>query len=129
MSLQRKLVVLYHPEVFDGFYRIPISLLALAAVLEESPYRVVILDANLEPEPLRHLETLAPDALCVGMTTMPGRQTKRCSFCAAAQMCSTLISFLIRSRIVWEPDSLSYPSSGAGPSPLCTRMSVWRALL
>jgi anaerobic magnesium-protoporphyrin IX monomethyl ester cyclase len=75
MSLQRKLVVLYHPEVFDGFYRIPISLLALAAVLEESPYRVVILDANLEPEPLRHLETLAPDALCVGMTTMPGRQT------------------------------------------------------
>lgn len=75
MSVQRDLVVLYHPEVFDGFYRFPISLLALAAVLETSSYEVVIVDANLEPAPLKRLESLAPEALCIGMTTMPGRQT------------------------------------------------------
>ncbi|MFQ5854091.1 MAG: B12-binding domain-containing radical SAM protein [Anaerolineae bacterium] len=75
MSTERRLVVLYHPEIFDGFYRFPISLLALAAVLEESPYEVIIVDANIEPEPLKRLETLAPAALCIGMTTMPGRQT------------------------------------------------------
>jgi len=75
MNLNRNLVVLYHPEVFDGFYRLPISLLALAAVLEGSPYRVVIVDANLEPNSLQRLEALASEALCLGMTTMPGRQT------------------------------------------------------
>ncbi len=75
MQARPNLVVLYHPEVFDGFYRFPISLLALAAVLEESPYEVVIVDANVEREPRRRLEELAPRALCVGMTTMPGRQT------------------------------------------------------
>jgi radical SAM superfamily enzyme YgiQ (UPF0313 family) len=75
MDNRRNLVVLYHPEVFDGFYRLPISLLALAAALENSPYEVVIVDANVEAEPLKRLETLAPEALCIGMTTMPGRQT------------------------------------------------------
>jgi hypothetical protein len=75
MSAKRDLVILYHPQVFDGFYRLPISLLALAAVLEESRYEVVIVDANIERDPLKRLEAMASEALCVGMTTMPGRQT------------------------------------------------------
>ncbi|RMF25978.1 MAG: hypothetical protein D6759_20470, partial [Chloroflexi bacterium] len=68
-------VVLYHPELFDGFYRLPFSLLALAAALEGSAYPVLIVDANVEAAPLEQLEALAAEALCVGMTTMPGRQT------------------------------------------------------
>ena len=91
-----ELVVLYHPEVFDGYYRFPISILALAAPLESGPYRVVIVDENVERDARARLEELAPSALCVGMTTMPGRQTEN-----AFRASRRLKSMHPRLPIVW----------------------------
>jgi anaerobic magnesium-protoporphyrin IX monomethyl ester cyclase len=69
-------VVLYNPQSTASRKRVlPLSLLALGAVLEDH-HEYVIVDGNLESDPLRRLDELAREwgAQAIGMTVMPGPQ-------------------------------------------------------
>ena len=67
-------VVLYNPQSSASRKPIlPMSLLALGALLE-GRYEYIIVDGNLETDPLARLETLVSEwgAGVLGMTVMPG---------------------------------------------------------
>ncbi|MHB8619886.1 MAG: methyltransferase domain-containing protein [Chloroflexota bacterium] len=72
---RRDRVVLYGPRVFDGYRRLPLSLLSLERTLDPDRYDCILIDGNLDRHARRGLLEAAGDAAVVAMTVMPGKQT------------------------------------------------------
>lgn len=66
-------VVLFNPKSAEWKHRVPMSLLALGAVLE-GKHEVTVVDGNLDPDPETTIAALAPDLL--GVSVMPGPQLR-----------------------------------------------------
>lgn len=66
-------VVLFNPRSAEWKHRVPMSLLALAAALDER-FDVSIVDGNLDSDPEASIAALAPDVL--GVSVMPGPQLR-----------------------------------------------------
>ena len=75
----RRRVILVNPKMCSPrAVRLPLSLLALAAVLDEA-YQVEIVDGNLDPHAAATVIDLAssrPEVAAVGVTVMPGPQVR-----------------------------------------------------
>lgn len=69
--MKKPIILLYHPE--SGAYNYPLSLLAIASLLDRSQYRIEIVDAGIETDPLAHIEARLDDLLCLGVTVVTGR--------------------------------------------------------
>ncbi len=73
-------IVLLFPNPLEGVaysLEAPLSILAVAAPLNADGYEVVLIDERLHEDPERLLLKEAEGALCVGISTMTGRQLKR----------------------------------------------------
>jgi radical SAM superfamily enzyme YgiQ (UPF0313 family) len=66
-------VVLFNPRSAEWKHRVPMSLLAVAALLEDR-HDYTIVDGNLDPDPESTIAALAPDVL--GVSVMPGPQLR-----------------------------------------------------
>lgn len=80
---KRRPVVLYQPR--DGGFAMPLGLLALGSWLARE--HVVVVDGRFELAPEARLASLAPEALCLGVTTRTGaplREALRGSLAARA---------------------------------------------
>jgi hypothetical protein len=73
MLSQRERVLLYNPRVYDGYARLPLSLLSLERMLPADRYDVELLDGNVDPSARERLFELAGEAVAVGVTVMAGR--------------------------------------------------------
>lgn len=72
-------IVLFHPRAAERRFRIPLSVLTLAAVLH-GDHDVHIVDADLSPDPLGEIRALlraAPGRALLGVSVMPGPQLAR----------------------------------------------------
>ncbi|MBI4491792.1 MAG: B12-binding domain-containing radical SAM protein [Chloroflexi bacterium] len=76
------MLVLYNPRSDPRYRRLPLSLLALGAVLE-GRYAYQVVDGNVDPDPVGRMLAARPDA--VGVTVMPGPQLRQ-----AVQDCRAL---------------------------------------
>src|SRR5688572_13865530 len=67
-SSMRHKVLLYNPKAV--FWTMPLALIAIASVLDQQKYEVVIVDGRLQPPEvlLEHLD----GALCLGVTVLTG---------------------------------------------------------
>ena len=72
--MHRHRVLLYNPNAV--FYTMPLGLLAVGSALNAETYAVEIVDARLEPAPLKMMIERANGALCVGITVITGRPIK-----------------------------------------------------
>ncbi len=94
------MLILFNPQSAPpGKNYLPLSLLALGAVLEERyPYQII--DGNLEPDPtkaiLETFEATDPEKRILGVTVMPGPQLKQ-----AVEVCRLVKSALPEVIIVW----------------------------
>src|ERR1700744_718733 len=71
MLTQGKVVLFYPP--YDGPpLGAPLCLLALAASLREANFDVIMIDAAIEPDYLTRIECESVDALCIGISVLPG---------------------------------------------------------
>jgi anaerobic magnesium-protoporphyrin IX monomethyl ester cyclase len=70
MIAARPRIVLYNPHAV--FFTMPLALVALASAIDRSRFDVVIVDARLEPDPLRRVIDAADGALCVGLSVLTG---------------------------------------------------------
>ncbi len=66
-------IVLFNPKSAEWKHRVPMSVLALGALLE-GRYDYTIVDGNLDPDPETTIAALAPDVL--GVSVMPGPQLR-----------------------------------------------------
>ncbi len=64
-------VVLYNPQAV--FHTMPLALLALGSNLDPDRFDVRIVDARIEPDPLKRVIAETQDALCFGVTMLTGR--------------------------------------------------------
>jgi len=79
---QRKTVLLFYPKTSENssWYRIPLSLLAIASQLDRKKYDIVIVDANIDKNYAKKILNLLADrqkdVLCCGISSMTGYQIK-----------------------------------------------------
>lgn len=66
-------IVLFNPKSAEWKHRVPMSVLAVGALLE-GRYDYTIVDGNLDPDPETTIASLAPDVL--GVSVMPGPQLR-----------------------------------------------------
>ena len=75
-----KTILLFHPKTIEhsSWYRIPLSLLAVASQLDKNKYEIIIIDASIDKEYGKRILSLIKqkDVLCVGITAMTGYQIK-----------------------------------------------------
>ncbi len=69
-------VVLFYPRTGVPVNRAPLSLLALAPVLEKAGYEVEIVDARLDDDFEHTIRKLSRSALCIGVSSMTGFQIR-----------------------------------------------------
>src|SRR5579862_386154 len=71
-------ILLFNPKSAEGKYRIPNSILSIAASVE-GKYEWVIVDGNRDPEPLKTMEAylMTGKFKYLGFTVMPGPQLKQ----------------------------------------------------
>ncbi len=69
--MKRQKILLYNPKAV--FFDMPLALLAIASMLDEERYEVVIIDGRVDDNPLQLLLDHAKDALCFGVTSLTGR--------------------------------------------------------
>ena len=69
-----KKVVLYNPKAV--FFDMPLALLSIGSMLDPEVYRVVIIDARMESDPLKRLKEECSGAICLGVTTLTGAPLK-----------------------------------------------------
>jgi len=71
-------ILLFNPKSANGKYRIPNSILSIAASVE-GKYEWVIVDGNRDPEPLKTMEAYlnTGEFKYLGFTVMPGPQLKQ----------------------------------------------------
>src|SRR6188508_533320 len=66
-------IVLYNPRSAEWKHRVPMSVLAVGALLE-GRHEYTIVDGNVDPDPEATIAAIAPDLL--GVTVMPGPQLR-----------------------------------------------------
>jgi radical SAM superfamily enzyme YgiQ (UPF0313 family) len=86
-------VVLFNPRSAEWKHRVPMSLLALGAVLE-GRHEYEIVDGNLDPDPAATIAALRPDVL--GVSVMPGPQLR-----TAIPVTKRLKALLPNLTVVW----------------------------
>ena len=69
--MDRLKVVLYNPQAV--FHTMPLALLAIGSNLDPERFDVRIVDARVEPDPLKRVIAETEDALCFGVTMLTGR--------------------------------------------------------
>ena len=69
--MTRLKVVLYNPQAV--FHTMPLALLAIGSNLDPERFDVRIVDARVEPDPLKRVVAETEDALCFGVTMLTGR--------------------------------------------------------
>jgi anaerobic magnesium-protoporphyrin IX monomethyl ester cyclase len=65
-------VILFFPPYTGKALGPPMSLLSLAAPLEEAGYEVSLIDSAIEPDYLKRITAEIPDALCFGVSLLTG---------------------------------------------------------
>ena len=68
--MKRHEVLLYNPRAV--FYTMPLALMAVGSALDAGRYRVSIVDARVERDPLAAVADRLPDALCLGVSVLSG---------------------------------------------------------
>ncbi|MEJ2555007.1 MAG: radical SAM protein [Anaerolineae bacterium] len=69
--MKKPIILLYHPA--SGAYNYPLSLLAIASLMDRSSYEIQIVDAGIEAAPLTVVEAYLDNLLCLGVTVVTGR--------------------------------------------------------
>jgi len=72
MPMRERKVVLFNPRYKASDIALPVSLIAVAGPLLENGYRVVLVDANLDPNWERRVREETGDAVCLGVTLLTG---------------------------------------------------------
>lgn len=70
----RNIVLLYNPKAV--FFDMPLALLAIGSVLDQSRYKVVIVDARVDDNPMEIIKSYIDNALCFGVTALTGSPVK-----------------------------------------------------
>ncbi|MFN7976243.1 MAG: radical SAM protein [Acidobacteriota bacterium] len=68
--MTRRTVLLYNPKA--PYYAMPLALLAIASELAAKGFAPVIVDARIDPDPLRTISASAGEALYLGLTVLIG---------------------------------------------------------
>jgi len=108
MQEKRKIVLLFYPRTTDtSWYRVPLSLLAIGSQLDKKKYKIIIIDANIEPKYnkkiLRFLKERKQDILCVGISSMTGHQIE-----GALEISKLVKKMLKEFLLFWEDGMVRY---------------------
>jgi radical SAM superfamily enzyme YgiQ (UPF0313 family) len=65
-------VLLFYPPYSGGTIGPPLSLLSLAAILEQAGYKACLIDAAIEPNYLKRIANEVTDSICFGVSLLTG---------------------------------------------------------
>jgi radical SAM superfamily enzyme YgiQ (UPF0313 family) len=74
----KQTIILYNPKAV--FFDLPLALLAIASNLDETKYKVVIIDGRIHEDPLQLIEKHLDNAICFGVTVLTGKPIKDALF-------------------------------------------------
>lgn len=70
----KNIVLLYNPKAV--FFDMPLALLAIGSALDNSKYKVIIVDGRIEENPLEIIAKHINQAVCLGVTSLTGSPIK-----------------------------------------------------
>lgn len=70
----KNIVLLYNPKAV--FFDMPLALLAIGSALDNSKYKVIIVDGRIEENPLEIIAKYINQAVCLGVTSLTGSPIK-----------------------------------------------------